>query len=92
MIDSESDAKILKMLAAAKTGIPTESQQLIIGGKVLMDKVLMKEYNISGGETIEMTAKLLGGMKNKTKPETNGHEKRQEKERIGTMHRSMRQS
>ena len=63
VIDSESDAKNLKRLAAAKTGIPTESQQLTIGGKALMDKVLMKEYNISGGETIEMTAKLLGGMK-----------------------------
>ena len=66
MIDLESEVKNLKRLAAAKTGIPTESQQLTFGGKILTDKVLMKEYNISGGETVEMTAKLLGGMKKKS--------------------------
>ena len=66
VIDSESDAKNLKRLTAAKTAIPTESQQLKFGGKVFTDKVLMKEYNESGGETIEMTAKLLGGMEKKS--------------------------
>ena len=66
VIDPESEVKNLKRLAAAKTGIPTESQQLTFGGKVLTDKALMKEYNISGGATIEMTAKLLGGMKKKS--------------------------
>ena len=49
-----------------------------------MDKVLMKEYNISGGETIEMTAKLLGGMKKKSlspKPmDTERDKKRKESE------------
>ena len=66
VIDLESEVKNLKRLAAAKTGIPTESQQLTFGGKVLTDKMLIKEYNISGGENIEMTAKLLGGMKKKS--------------------------
>ena len=66
VIDLESEVTNLKRLVAAKTGIPTESQQLAFGGKVLTDKVLMKEYNISGGETIEMTGKLLGGMKKKS--------------------------
>ena len=84
VFDPERDAKNLKRLAAAKTGIPTESQQLTLGGKVLMDKVQMKEYNISGGETIEMTAKLLGGMKKKSlspKPmDTERDKKRKESE------------
>ena len=83
VIDSESDAKKLKRLAAAKTGIPTESQQLTIGGKALMDNVLMKEYNISGGETIEMTAPLLGGMKKSLSPrpmDTERDKKRKESE------------
>ena len=63
MIDLERATKNMKRKIAEKTGVPTESQQLTFGGKVLMDKVLMKDYSISGGETIEMTAKLLGGMK-----------------------------
>ena len=67
VIDPERATKNLKRMVEAKTGVPTESQQLTFGGKVLMDKVLMKDYNISGGETIEMTAKLPGGMK-KEKP------------------------
>ena len=29
-----------------------------------MDKKKLKDYNITGGETIEMTALLLGGTKN----------------------------
>ena len=35
-------------------------------GKVLTDNTPLKEYGISGGETIEMTAKLLGGTKHKS--------------------------
>ena len=66
VIDPERATKNMKRMIAAKTGVPTASQQLTFGGKVLMDKVLMKDYGISGGETIEMTAKLLGGMKKKS--------------------------
>ena len=66
VIDLESEVANLKRVVTAKTGIPTESQQLAFGGKALTDKVLMKEYNISEGETIEMTGILLGGMKKKS--------------------------
>ena len=83
VFDPERAAKNLKRFVAAKTGIPTESQQLTFGGKALMDKVLMKEYNISGRETIEMTAKLPGGMKKKSfspKPMDTKREKRKDSE------------
>ena len=46
VLDSERAVKNLKRLVAAKTGIPTESQQVTFGGKVITDKVQMKEYNI----------------------------------------------
>ena len=68
-------------MIAEKTGVPTESQQLRFGGKVHLDSVPMKEYGLSGGETIEMTAKLLGGMKKKSfspKPMDTKREKKKE--------------
>ena len=84
MVNPERDTNNLKRLVEAKTGVPTENQQLAFGGKVFMDKVLMKRYNISGGETIEMTAKLLGGMKKKSlcpkRMDTESHKKRKESE------------
>ena len=62
----ESVTKIVKREIEAKTGIPTDNQQLVVRGKVLTDNTSLKEYGLSGGETIEMTAKLLGGMKHKS--------------------------
>ena len=66
-----------------KTGIPTEIQQLVVRGKVLTDNASLKDHGLPGGETIEMTAKLLGGMKHKSlspKPMDTEKEKRKESE------------
>ena len=62
----EKVTKIVKGEIEAKTGIPTDHQLLVVRGKVLTDSASMKEHGISEGETIEMTAKLLGGMKHKS--------------------------
>ena len=74
----------LKRKIEEKTGIPVELQKLVAGGKVLKDKTTLKEYGLSGGETIEMTGKLLGGMKKKSlspRPmETERDKKRRESE------------
>ena len=56
----------LKRQLEAKTGIPKNHQYLMSRGKVLKDSGTLKEYGLSGGETVEMTAKLLGGMKHKS--------------------------
>ena len=74
----------LKRKIEEKTGIPVESQKLVAGGKVLKDNTLLKDYGLLGGETIEMTGKLLGGMKKKSlspKPmDTEREKKRKESE------------
>ena len=73
----------MKREIEAKTGIPTDHQQLVIRGKVLMDNTSLKDYRLSGGETIEMTAKLQGGMKHKSlspKPMVTERERRKESE------------
>ena len=49
-----------------KTGIPTDHQQLVAGGRVLIDNASIKESGLSDGMTIELTAKLLGGVKHKS--------------------------
>ena len=70
-----------------KTGIPKDHQQLVAGGRVLMDNVSMKEIGLSEGRTIEMTAKIMGGMKHKSlSPKPMDTEKRRE-ERIRTVYR-----
>ena len=61
----EKVTKIVKREIEAKTGIPTDHQQLAAGGRVLTDNASMKENGLSEGRTIEMTARLLGGMKHK---------------------------
>ena len=69
----------------AETGIPVDHQILMARGRVLTDSAL-KEHGILEGETIEMTAKLQGGMKHKSlspKPMDTEREKRG----IGTVHR-----
>ena len=77
-------AKYLKRQIEEKTGIPVGSQNLVAGGKVLKDNLPLKEYGLLGGETIEMTGQLLGGMKKKSlspKPmETEREKKRKESE------------
>ena len=62
----EKVTKIVKIEIKAKTGIPTDHQLLVVRGRVLTDSALMKDHGISEGETIEMTAKLLGGLKHKS--------------------------
>ena len=70
----ERATRFMKKEIERKTGIPTDHQQLVAGGRVLMDNASLKEIGFSDGRTIELTAKLLGGVKNKR----NG--KRKEKE------------
>ena len=67
----------------AKTGIPKNHQYLTSRGKVLKDSGTLKEYGLSGGETVEMTAQLLGGMKHKSPcptPVVDREKKRKESE------------
>ena len=83
VIDPERVTKNVKREIAAKTGVPTENQHLVTRGEVLTDNVPMKEYGLLGGETIGMTAKLLGGMKKKSfspKPMDTKREKRKDSE------------
>ena len=82
-ISSEHITEIVKRKIEANTGIPTDNQQLVARGRVLMDDIPLKEYGLSGGETIEMTAKLLGGMKHKSlspKPMNTERERKKRKE------------
>ena len=86
-ISPERTAEIVKMQVEAKTGIPTDNHQLVARGRVLMDNIPLKEYGSTGGETIKMTAKLLGGMKHKSLSPKPIDTEREEKERIRTVHR-----
>ena len=83
-ISPEQTTEIVKRKIEAKTGIQTDDHQLVARGKVIMDNTPLKEYGLSGGETIEMTAKLLGGTKHKSlspKPmDTERDKKRNESE------------
>ena len=67
-----------------KTGIPSDHQCLVSEGRVLMDNAQFKESGLSDGRTIELTAKLKGGMKHKSlspKPmDTERDKKRKESE------------
>ena len=56
----------VKRQLEAKTGIPKDHQHLASRGKVQMDSRTLKDYYKSEGETIELSAVLLGGMKNKS--------------------------
>ena len=58
--------EIAKRQIEAKTRIPKDHQHLVRKGKVLMDNTTLKDYGLTGGETVEMTALLLGGMKHKS--------------------------
>ena len=82
----ERVTKVVKEEIDAKTRIPTDHQLLVARGRVFTDSALMKEHGISEGETIEMTAKLQGGMKHKSlSPKPMDTERK--KERIGTVYR-----
>ena len=63
--DLDREVETMTRQLEAKTGIPKDHQHLVSRGKVLKDNRTLKEYGISGGETIEMTAKLRGVMKHK---------------------------
>ena len=68
-ISVETDLKhtmeIVKRRIETKTRIPMDDQHLVAGGRVLLDNIPLKEYGKSGGETIELTVQLLGGVKHK---------------------------
>ena len=84
VISLEEDTRFMKMEIERKTGIPVDHQCLVAEGKVLADNTKFKESGLSNGRTIELTAKLLGGMKHKSlspKPmETERDKKRKESE------------
>ena len=84
VISLERATRFMKKEVERKTGIPTDHQCLVTEGRVLMDNALFKESGLSDGRTIELTAKLLGGMKHKSlspKPtETERDKKRKESE------------
>ena len=65
-ISPDRTTGIVKMQIEARTGISADNCQLEARGRVLMDNMPLKEYGLSGGETIEMTAKRLGGVKHKS--------------------------
>ena len=80
----------LKRQLEAKTGNPKNHQYLTSRGKVLKDSgTTQKEYGLAGGETVEMTAQLLGGMKHKSLSPTPKAD-REKKERIRTIYRCQR--
>ena len=87
-ISPERTTEIVKLQIEAKTGIPTDNHHLVARGRVLMDNIPLKEYGLSGGETIEMTAKLLGGMKHKSlspKPMDSEREKKRKNQNRASM-------
>ena len=65
-IDLKHTVETVKGQIEAKTKILKDHQNLASRGKVLMDKKTLKDYNMTGGETIEMTTFLLGGTKHKS--------------------------
>ena len=77
VIDLKHAVDTVKRQIEAKTKIPKDHQHLASRGKVLMDKKTLKGYYINGGETVEMTALLLGGIK-KQKFQPNANERRRE--------------
>ena len=52
----ERPTRFMKKEIERKTGIPTDHQQLVAGGRVLMDNTSLKEIGLSDGRTIELTA------------------------------------
>ena len=50
-----------------KTRIPKEQPHLVSQGKVLKDKLEIEDYNVKAEDTIELTAALVGGRKEKQK-------------------------
>ena len=88
VISPEKDTRFMKKEIERKTGIPEDHQCLVAEGRVLMDNAQFKESGLSDGRTIELTAKLLGGMKHKSlspKPmETERDKKRKKLNRAST--------
>ena len=77
----------VKRQLEAKTGIPKDHQHLASRGKFLKDSRTLKEYCISDGETVELTALLLGGMKHKSlSPTPMDADREKKKKRIRTIY------
>ena len=77
----ERATRFMKKEIERRTGIPTDHQQLVAGGRVLMDNASLQESGLSDGRTIELTAKLLGGMKHKSLSPTPNQWKRKERKK-----------
>ena len=82
--DHDRPTEFVKIQIEAMTKISSNDLHLVTGGKVLKDNRMLKEYRLSGGETIKMPAMLVGGMKHESlspKPmDTERDKKRRESE------------
>ena len=80
-INLKNTVERLKEQLKEKTNTPKEYQHFVSTGKVLADKKTLIEYYIYEGETIEITALLLGGTKNKSLSPTPMRTEREKKEK-----------
>ena len=78
-IDLKYIVDTVKGQIEAKTRIPKDHQHLTSRGRVLMDNKTLKDYSVAGEETIEMTALLHGGTKNKSLSPTSMEAERDKK-------------
>ena len=76
MFSPQQKVKDVKKQIEEKKNIPKDQQHQ---RRVLMDKKKMKEYNMNEKETIEMTALLIGGTKNKELSSASKKEERETK-------------
>jgi len=54
---TDTISSIKAQLAAETTAPPAEAQRLLLKGKALADNKLLKEYNIKGGDTVNLMVK-----------------------------------
>ena len=66
--DLKHTMEIVQRSIEAKINILKEDQHLVARGTVFEDNIPLEDYGISGEETIELTAQLLGGMKQESQP------------------------
>ena len=75
----QQKVKDVKKQLEEKTNITKDQQHLVSQRRVLMDKKKMKECKMNEKETIEMTALLIGGTKNKERSSASKKEERETK-------------
>ena len=54
--------RALKRKVAEVTGVPSEIQRLLFGGKQLADGEMLSKYNLEHGSTVHLVLRLLGGV------------------------------